>query len=181
MSSSRGKKTDVPISKKRKGAASSSSPTMEIRHSFLQTIMTNFDDPRTVQFYLGGLVCQLSVPEFGIVLGLYTEEFMDENELNTLHRHIHYSLSKCWRDFVPASATYDPSYSKVSTLPPSLRYLHAILAHTLTGRRESTGVATIATTRYNILLVQDLWINEPLPPREPPIENDRTTPADLLH
>ncbi|XP_040971331.1 serine/arginine-rich splicing factor 7-like [Gossypium hirsutum] len=36
MSSSRGKKTDVPASKKRKGAASSLSPTMEIRHPFLQ-------------------------------------------------------------------------------------------------------------------------------------------------
>ncbi|KAK5825749.1 hypothetical protein PVK06_020613 [Gossypium arboreum] len=65
---------------------------------------------------------------------------MDDNELDTLHCHIHYSLSKCWRDLVPASATYDPSRSKVSALPPSLRYLHAILAHTLTGKRESTSV-----------------------------------------
>ena len=135
MSSSRGKKTVVPASKKRKGAASSSSPTAEIRHPFLQvplgpqeklyqilrarplgvgrcidwaaleqiqladavwallttdpwglifeiveptylefklelysmfhlqTAMTNFDDPGTIQFYLGGLVCQLSVPK----------------------------------------------------------------------------------------------------------------------
>ncbi|PPS01881.1 hypothetical protein GOBAR_AA18780 [Gossypium barbadense] len=38
------------------------------------------------------------------------------------------------------SSTYDPSRSKASALPPSLRYLHAILAHTLTGRRESTYV-----------------------------------------
>ncbi|PPS15611.1 hypothetical protein GOBAR_AA04962 [Gossypium barbadense] len=67
----------------------------------LQVIMTNFDDPGT-----------LSVPEFGIALGLYTEEFMDDNELGTLHRDIHYSSSKCWKDLVPASAAYDPSRSK---------------------------------------------------------------------
>ncbi|KAK5842662.1 hypothetical protein PVK06_005043 [Gossypium arboreum] len=67
---------------------------------------------------------------------------MDDNELDTLHRYIHYSPSKCWKDLVPASTTYDPSRSKASALPPSLRYLHAILAHTLTGRRESTGVVT---------------------------------------
>ncbi|KAK5785356.1 hypothetical protein PVK06_039931 [Gossypium arboreum] len=104
--------------------------------------MTNFDDPGTVQFYLVGLVPQLSVPEFRIALGLYTKEFMDENDLDTLRRHIHYSPSKCWRDLVPPSATYNPSRSKASALPPSLRYLHAILAHTLTGRRECTGVVT---------------------------------------
>ncbi|PPR91649.1 hypothetical protein GOBAR_AA29033 [Gossypium barbadense] len=93
-----------------------------------------------VQFCLGGLVSQLSVPEFRIALGLYMKEFMDENELKTLYRHIHYSPIKYWKDLVPASATYDPSRSKASALAPSLRYLHAILAHTLTGRRESTDV-----------------------------------------
>ncbi|PPS05903.1 hypothetical protein GOBAR_AA14749 [Gossypium barbadense] len=75
MSSSCGKKTAVPASRKRKEVALSSGPTMEIRHPFLQivvltyleftlelcstfhlqTVMTNFDDPGTVQFRLGGL------------------------------------------------------------------------------------------------------------------------------
>ncbi|PPS19588.1 hypothetical protein GOBAR_AA00993 [Gossypium barbadense] len=36
MSSSRGKKTAVPASKKRKGASSSAGPTAEIRHPLLQ-------------------------------------------------------------------------------------------------------------------------------------------------
>ncbi|PPS10145.1 hypothetical protein GOBAR_AA10512 [Gossypium barbadense] len=100
--------------------------------------MTNFDDPRTVQLHLSGLVRRLSVPEFGIALGLYTEEFMDENDLDTFRRHIHYSLSKYWYALVPGSATYDPNRSKASALSPFLRYLYAILAHTLTGRQEST-------------------------------------------
>ncbi|KAK5775743.1 hypothetical protein PVK06_043681 [Gossypium arboreum] len=87
--------------------------TMKLYSTFyLQVVMTNFDDPGTVQFRLGGLVRQLSVPEFEIALGLYTEEFMDDNELDTLHRHIHYSSSKFWKDIVPVSATYDPSCSK---------------------------------------------------------------------
>ncbi|PPS04369.1 hypothetical protein GOBAR_AA16293 [Gossypium barbadense] len=117
MSSSRGKKTAVLASKKRKGAASFSV------------------SPRWSS-------SQLRVPDFGIALGLYTEEFIDDNELNTLHRHIHYSPSKCWRDLVPASGTYDPSSSKASALLPSLWYLHAILPHTLIARRESTGIVT---------------------------------------
>ncbi|KAK5839522.1 hypothetical protein PVK06_008320 [Gossypium arboreum] len=64
---------------------------------------------------------------------------MNDDDFDTLHRHIHLSPSNCWRALVPASAT-DKLCSKVSALAPSLRYLNAILAHTLTERRESTGV-----------------------------------------
>ncbi|PPS17198.1 hypothetical protein GOBAR_AA03376 [Gossypium barbadense] len=105
MSSSRGKKTAVPASKKRKGASSSA----------------------------GELIHQLSVPEFGATLGLYTNEFKEKNELHALTRHIHFSPSKCWHTLAPGTASYNPSHSKASVLPPSLRYLHAILAHTITG------------------------------------------------
>ncbi|PPS03109.1 hypothetical protein GOBAR_AA17553 [Gossypium barbadense] len=87
-----------------------------------------------------GLIRQLSIPEFGAALGLYTEEFREENELHALSRHIHFSPSKCWHTLAPNTASYNLSRSKASVLPPSLRYLHAILAHTITGRRESTGV-----------------------------------------
>ncbi|KAK5833316.1 hypothetical protein PVK06_017139 [Gossypium arboreum] len=44
------------------------------------------------------------------------------------------------RPLVPISATYDPSRSKALALVPSLRYLHALLAHTLTGWQESTDI-----------------------------------------
>ncbi|PPS06679.1 hypothetical protein GOBAR_AA13970 [Gossypium barbadense] len=114
--------------------------TMELCSTFhLQTVMMNYDDPGTIQFCLGRLVRQLSIPEFGTTLGLYTEDFKEENDLDALNRHIHHS--PCWDALVPGSATYNPSRSKASALPPSLRYLHAILAHTITGKRESTGVA----------------------------------------
>ncbi|PPS09045.1 hypothetical protein GOBAR_AA11607 [Gossypium barbadense] len=64
----------------------------------------------------------------------------DDNDFDNLHRHIHYSPSNCWKALVPASATYDPSCSKALALAPTLRYLHAILAHTLIRWRESTDV-----------------------------------------
>ncbi|KAK5811966.1 hypothetical protein PVK06_027358 [Gossypium arboreum] len=197
MSSSRGKKTTAPASKKRKGASSSAGPTAKIHHPLLQfprgpqeelfqirgpqvqiadtilallttdpwelffritkptyleltmelcstfhlqTIMTMYDDPGMVQFCLGGLIHQLSVPEFGAALSLYTEEFREENELHALSRHIHFSPSKCWHMLAPSTASYNPSRSKASVLPPSLMHLHAILAYTITGRRESSGV-----------------------------------------
>ncbi|KAH1065311.1 hypothetical protein J1N35_030298 [Gossypium stocksii] len=103
-------------------------------------VMTNHDDPGTIQFRLGGLVRQLSMPKFGIALELYTDEFIADEDFPDLFRRIHISLVKCWQALVPGRATYDPSRSKATALTPSLRYLHALIAHTLTGRRESTGV-----------------------------------------
>ncbi|KAK5844601.1 hypothetical protein PVK06_000741 [Gossypium arboreum] len=44
--------------------------------------MTEFDDSEMVQFCLGGLVPQLSVLEFGVALGLYMEEFMDDDDFD---------------------------------------------------------------------------------------------------
>ncbi|PPS15100.1 hypothetical protein GOBAR_AA05473 [Gossypium barbadense] len=98
------------------------------------TVMMNYDDPGMVQFHLGGLVHQLNVLEFSTALGSYTEEFKEENDLDTLTRHIHFSPSKCWHTLAPSAASYNPSRSKASVLLPSLRYLHAILAHTITER-----------------------------------------------
>ncbi|KAK5835371.1 hypothetical protein PVK06_011059 [Gossypium arboreum] len=212
MSSSRGKKTVIPASKKRKGASFSTGSTAKIRHPllqfprgpqeelfqilrarplitghcidwaaveqvqladsirallttdpwelfygiiepthleltmelcstfYLQTVMTIYDDPGTVQFHLGRLVCQLSVLEFGVALGLYTEEFKEENELHAFSLHIYFSPLKCWHTLAPSTASYNPSCFKASVLPPSLRYLHTILAHTIAERRESTGI-----------------------------------------
>ena len=110
--------------------------------------MTNNDDPGTIHFRLGGLVHAMSVLEFGVALGLYTDEFMEEENMNALPRNNHISLSLFWKALAPHSSTYDPSRSKASTLAPSLRYLHAILANTLTGMRESIGVANTHDAYY---------------------------------
>ncbi|PPR99094.1 hypothetical protein GOBAR_AA21568 [Gossypium barbadense] len=73
MSSSRGKKATVPSSKRRRGSSSSS------------VVMTNNDDPGTIHFRLGGLVRAMSVQDFGVALGLYTDEFMEEEDMNYYH------------------------------------------------------------------------------------------------
>ncbi|PPS08269.1 hypothetical protein GOBAR_AA12367 [Gossypium barbadense] len=113
-----------------------------------QVVMTNNDDPSTIHFRLGGLVCAMSVPEFGVSLEPYTDEFIEEEDINALPRNIHISPSLCWKALAPLSSTYDPSRSKASALPISLRYLHAILAHTLTGRRESTSIINTHDAYY---------------------------------
>ncbi|PPS12889.1 hypothetical protein GOBAR_AA07752 [Gossypium barbadense] len=62
--------------------------TMELCSPFhLHTIMINCDDPGTIQFQR---------PKIGTVLGLYTEEFKEENDLHALNRHIYRSPSRCW-------------------------------------------------------------------------------------
>ncbi|PPR85416.1 hypothetical protein GOBAR_AA35275 [Gossypium barbadense] len=125
----RGKKIAIPASKKRKGASSSTA---------LLTI-----DPWKLFF--------------GIIEPTYlelTRELCSTFHLQTAYirrsskRRMNYMLlvatyispSKCWHTLGPSAASYNPSRSKESIFPPSLRYLHAILAHTITGRRESTGV-----------------------------------------
>ncbi|PPS01829.1 hypothetical protein GOBAR_AA18833 [Gossypium barbadense] len=123
--------------------------TLELCSTFhLQVVTTNNDDPSTIHFRLGGLVHVMSVPEFGVTLGLYTDEFMEEEDMNALPRNIHISPSLYWKLLAPLSSTYDPSRSKASALAPSLCYLHAILAHTLIGRRESTDVVNSHDAYY---------------------------------
>ncbi|PPR91930.1 hypothetical protein GOBAR_AA28755 [Gossypium barbadense] len=136
MSSSRGKKVTVLSSKRRRGPSSSS------------VVMTNNDDLGTIHFRLGGLVRLMSVPEFRVALGLYTDEFMEEDDMNVLPRNIHISPSLYWKTLAPLSPNYNPSRSKASALTHSLPYLHAILAHTLTGRRESTDVVNTHVAYY---------------------------------
>ncbi|PPS10108.1 hypothetical protein GOBAR_AA10535 [Gossypium barbadense] len=60
--------------------------TLELCLTFqLQTVMEKYDDPGTVQFCLGSLVRQLSVPEFGVALGHYTDKFMEADNFPHLH------------------------------------------------------------------------------------------------
>ncbi|PPS19006.1 hypothetical protein GOBAR_AA01557 [Gossypium barbadense] len=68
--------------------------TLELCSTFhLQVVMTNNNDPGTIHFRLGGLVSVMSVPEFEVALGLYTDEFMEEDDMNALPRNIYISPS----------------------------------------------------------------------------------------
>ncbi|KAK5842143.1 hypothetical protein PVK06_004472 [Gossypium arboreum] len=105
----------------------------------VQQVMSVYDNPGTITFRLGRLVRHMNVSEFGATLGLYKEEFMSVEDFLQLHRHIYHSSSCYWTDLTGSLTNYDTSRSKATRLSPALRYLHALLAHTLTERRESTG------------------------------------------
>ncbi|PPS11212.1 hypothetical protein GOBAR_AA09432 [Gossypium barbadense] len=112
--------------------------------------MTNYDDFGKVQFRLGGLVCQLRVPEFGTALGLYTEEFKEENDLHALNHLIHRSPSRCWDALVPGGATYNPSRSEALALPPSLRLLSTAAQESssiLIGQMSPQGISSMFSMR----------------------------------
>ncbi|PPS03111.1 hypothetical protein GOBAR_AA17555 [Gossypium barbadense] len=76
-------------------------------------VMTNNDDPGTIHFRLGGLVRAVSVPELGVALGLYIDEFMEEEDMNALPRNIHISPSLCWKALAPFSSNYDPNIQSI--------------------------------------------------------------------
>ncbi|PPR89937.1 hypothetical protein GOBAR_AA30747 [Gossypium barbadense] len=140
MSSSRDKKADVPTSKKRKGASSFEEQVQlaDVIRALLTTdpweLFFRIIEPTYLELTME--LCST----FHLQTGLYTEELKEENDLDALTRHIHFTPSKCWYTLALGAASYNTSRSKASVLPPSLRYLHAILAHTITGRQESTGV-----------------------------------------
>ncbi|PPR97015.1 hypothetical protein GOBAR_AA23653 [Gossypium barbadense] len=119
MSSSRGN----PTLKKRKGVSSSSGPIAKIHSTAIEKIQ------------LADAIWDLLTTDpwglfFEIIELTYLELTMEL--CSTFHPQTN--------AFTPGTASYNPSCSKASALPPSLRYLHAILAHTLIGRRESNGI-----------------------------------------
>ncbi|PPS15489.1 hypothetical protein GOBAR_AA05089 [Gossypium barbadense] len=137
MSSSRGKKTTVPASKKRKEASFSVGPTAKIHHPFLQFPRGPQEElfqilwPRPL--IVGRCIDWAAIEQVQMVDAiqalltidpcLHTEEFKEENKLNALSCHIHFSPLKCWHTLAPSTASYNPIRSKALVLPPSLRHV----------------------------------------------------------
>ncbi|PPR85654.1 hypothetical protein GOBAR_AA35037 [Gossypium barbadense] len=156
-----GKKAVVPSSKRHRGLSSSSVlATAEAAVEQVQLVdairalLTTdpwerffaITEPTYLELTLE--LCSTFHLQFGVALGLYTDEFIEEEDMNALPCDIHISSSLCWKALAPLSSTYDPSSSKASTLAPFVRYLHAILALTLIGRRESIGVVNTHDAYY---------------------------------
>ncbi|PPR85348.1 hypothetical protein GOBAR_AA35343 [Gossypium barbadense] len=121
--------------------------TLEFCTTFhLQHVMNTHDEVGIITFRLGGLVRHMSVPEFGAALDIYTDEFIGADNFLQLHRHIHYSPLCCWTNLTTSQIRYDASHLKATSLSPTLRYIHVLLAHTLTGNRERTGVVSTTDT-----------------------------------
>ncbi|KAK5786880.1 hypothetical protein PVK06_041527 [Gossypium arboreum] len=123
--------------------------TLEFCSTFLvQQGMAVPNEPGTISFQLGGLVRQMIVPEFSVIIGLYIDEFMSPEDFLQLHWHIHHFPSHCWADLIASQTLYNASHSKATSLSLTLRYILAVLAHTLTGQRESTGVVSTHGTYF---------------------------------
>ncbi|PPR90607.1 hypothetical protein GOBAR_AA30077 [Gossypium barbadense] len=146
ISSSRGKKTVVPASKKKKGLSSSSVPTSKVRHPFLrfpiepqeelfqilraQPLISGrcIDCDAIEQVQLADVIRALLTTDpwelfFGIIEPTYLELTMEL--CSTFHLQT-------------VMMNYDDP-GMASALPLSLRYLHTFFAHTITGRQGSTG------------------------------------------
>ncbi|PPS11639.1 hypothetical protein GOBAR_AA09018 [Gossypium barbadense] len=82
------------------------SPQVAALTGLRRVVMTNNDDLGTIHFRLGGLVRVMSVPEFGVALGLYTDEFMEEEDMNALICNIHISPSLERTDIINTHDAY---------------------------------------------------------------------------
>ncbi|PPS15514.1 hypothetical protein GOBAR_AA05062 [Gossypium barbadense] len=155
MLSSRGKKAAVPSSKRRRGPSSSSvRATAKVWHPFLEFLQASqeelFQILRARSLTTGHCIDWAAVEHVQLAdaIPAFLSTNLWEEHMNALPQNIHISSSLCWKALAPLSSTYDPNRSKASAYAPSVRYLHAILAHTLTGRRESTGIVNTHDAYY---------------------------------
>ncbi|PPS13300.1 hypothetical protein GOBAR_AA07349 [Gossypium barbadense] len=100
---------------------------------FLLTVLSSADDPRAISFRLGGITQHFSIAGFGVALDLYSDDFLAMTKLSSLPQHIHHSASLYWLKIAEVVIPYNLSQSKAWCFPPVVRYIHTILAHTLTG------------------------------------------------
>ena len=107
----------------------------------------DYAKPGTINFRLGGKQFSMSISEFRVALGLYsptyveTDRYLDSHSLGSNSR-----AHQFWRSHarVGSRDNYQPTKSKSTNLTsPILRVLHRFIAHTICGRRKSTGVVTM--------------------------------------
>lgn len=87
---------------------------------------------------------QMSLTQFSVHLGLYDEPFTRTPEYNALliERPIGESIESCWHHLSTFHG-YDPRREKATSLYSStLRYIHHLLSHSLTGWGDSSRVVS---------------------------------------
>ncbi|KAI3744489.1 hypothetical protein L1987_57571 [Smallanthus sonchifolius] len=86
-------------------------------HTTFRYVTGQFEEPAAVSFALGRHVFEMSVPQFAVAMGWYTEA----------------GLRDFWNSI--ADGPYSSSLVESSIRDPIIRYIHRILACTLIGRR----------------------------------------------
>ncbi|KAK5812819.1 hypothetical protein PVK06_028261 [Gossypium arboreum] len=104
----------------------------------------------------------MSVPEFGAAIGLYTKEFMSSENFLQLHRHINHSPSRCWTDLIASQTPYNTSCSKAASLSSALRYIHALLTHTLWDEERALESMTSRTSLMMFLPIKRIQLSHHL-------------------
>lgn len=102
---------------------------------------------QTISFRIEGTTHYISIPDFGAALELYSE-FIGTPKCPTLSKHVNQpthsvglTLSKLIRNITRFNRSQH-------AYPLTIQYILAILAHTLTGRKESTGVVNTSDAYF---------------------------------
>lgn len=110
----------------------------ELVCEFLATFESHDD---FVTFRLGGIDKMLSMKDLGVSFGIWIKE---EIHNSPIYASIFWEFDEDFQIYWSHVALKPSPYSSIrghaSGLCPSLRYLHYILSHSITGQRESFGV-----------------------------------------
>lgn len=110
----------------------------EIVCEFLATFENHAD---FVTFRLGGVDRMLSMRDLGIAFGIWTEEETRNSPIYTSAiREFKEDCQIYWSHIATEPSIYSPIRPRAYGLRPSLRYLHYILVHTITGPGDNVGV-----------------------------------------
>nr|GMD42709.1 hypothetical protein GOBAR_AA19401 [Ipomoea batatas] len=119
-------------------------PTWEILATLSAPREAHKPHEKNIHFTVFGEKFDLSADELAVHLGFYTED--------TFHSHpsmrsltdvpIFPGRQALWDEISLEGSEYDPGGSKQSELPPELRIIHNIFAHSFTGRKAAAGVVS---------------------------------------
>lgn len=85
-----------------------------------------------------GMAWDFSIVGFCVTLDLYFDDFLATIEFSSLLQNIHQSTSLYWSEITEVFVSYNLSQFKAWCFSLAMLYIHAILTHTLTDRKEIT-------------------------------------------
>ncbi|KAK1415482.1 hypothetical protein QVD17_31264 [Tagetes erecta] len=119
-------------------------------------------DDQIITFRLGGMPRNLSVAQLGVRMGLYTNaeirKSIFKNGLLDLPNDATGKVAELWQDI--GKGIYRPRSTKATMFrDPLHRYIHRVLASTISARGSSTGVTTIKDMFFLHCLIRREPIN----------------------
>ncbi|CAN0843547.1 hypothetical protein LINGRAHAP2_LOCUS3901 [Linum grandiflorum] len=118
------------------------------------SIYSSTSERDAIQFRLGGRPFKISVDQFGVAMGFYTQSQMDREDLVKLavmEKKDIPDRKAFWREILVDPRGYNPGRSKAMTMiKPMLRLLHLLFRRAITTRRTGNTRGVVST--------KDLWI-----------------------